>query len=106
MQSSAVPVIDPSSALHRPQQLGRLHVIAGLTTLAVFLMTGIYMKTHSLDRLPDSTRLLYRSRHIYLLMSGLLNLMVGLQYREIAAGKKRLFGGFGSALLLVAPLFI
>jgi hypothetical protein len=81
-------------------------VIAGLITLVAFLLTGVYMKTHSVKLLPDGVRLLYRSRHIYLLFSGLLNLVVGLRYPNFAVGTARVTSTFASALVLVAPLFI
>lgn len=54
----------------------RFHAVLGVVLLAAFLLTGQYMdKVHAhLAGMADGPRLLYRSRHIYLLMSALLNL--------------------------------
>ena len=59
------------------------------------------MRTHQTFLLPDGVRLLYRSRHIYLLFSALLNLVVGVHYRAGARGK--IVRAIGSILVLIAP---
>jgi len=53
----------------------RFHWVLGVVLLATFLLTGQYMdRIHAhLDGMADGPRLLYRSRHIYVLMSALLN---------------------------------
>ena len=53
----------------------RFHAVLGVVLVAAFLLTGQYMdKVHAhLAGMADGPRLLYRSRHIYLLMSALLN---------------------------------
>jgi hypothetical protein len=54
----------------------RFHAVLGVVLLATFLLTGQYMdRIHAhLDGMADGPRLLYRSRHIYVLMSALLNI--------------------------------
>jgi hypothetical protein len=79
----------------------RLHVAIGVSAVVLFLATGIYMRTHQTFLLPDGVRLLYRSRHIYLLLSALLNLLVGVHYRSGASGK--VVRAIGSILVLIAP---
>jgi hypothetical protein len=80
---------------------GRLHVLMGLLAVVLFLATGIYMRTQQTFVLPDGVRLLYRSRHIYLLLSAMLNLLVGILYRAGVSGKA--IRAVGSILVLIAP---
>jgi hypothetical protein len=86
----------------------RLHLIVGLATLAVFVLTGQYMdKFHEhLLHTPDAPRLLFRSRHIYLLMAGLVNISLGLYLARQAAGWRRHAQTVGSGLLLLAPALL
>jgi hypothetical protein len=85
----------------RRDVFARLHIGVGVSAVVLFLATGIYMRTHQTFLLPDGVRLLYRSRHIYLLLSALLNLLVGVQYRAGASGK--VVRAIGSVLVLIAP---
>ena len=52
----------------------RFHLIFGLTVLVVFLLTGQYMDRfhYHLMYMADGPRMLYRTRHIFILMSGLV----------------------------------
>jgi len=57
--------------------------------------------------LSDAARLMLRSRHIYILASGLVNLMLGLYLRRHAAGWGRIAQRIGSGLLIAStPLLI
>jgi hypothetical protein len=110
-----VPAGPGASALRRI--VGRLrgvHLAAGLLLLVVFLGTGQYMdRVHDhLRGMDDATRLLFRSSHIYLLWSGLLNLALGL-YLEPRPGRAaqgaQLVGSaliLASAALLVGAFFV
>jgi hypothetical protein len=51
----------------------------GVLVVGVFLITGQFMRHHEppMGTLGDSVRLMFRSRHIYILASGLVNLMLG-----------------------------
>jgi hypothetical protein len=96
--------------------LRRLHLLVGLATVVLFGLTGLYMhyRYDHLRGMTDATRLLFRSTHIYLLFSGLLNVAVGLNGAGgTAAGGtpagRPLAGGdmlrvAGSALILIGPL--
>jgi peptidoglycan/LPS O-acetylase OafA/YrhL len=81
----------------------RLHLAAGLVALAVFLATGVYMKTH-VHNLDTATRLLLRSSHIYLLFAALLNILLGLHSEPIEDGWRVWLRRVGSVLVLVAPV--
>jgi hypothetical protein len=55
------------------------HVIFGLLVVVVFLLTGQYMdRFHNhLQGMADGPRMLYRTRHIFILLSGLLHIGIG-----------------------------
>ena len=81
----------------------RFNLVIGLVVVIVFLLTGHYMEyVHNL-LLPDGTRMLYRSRHIYILLSGLLNLVIGTYLVPQPPGRRRTLQVFGSILIILAP---
>lgn len=84
----------------------RFHLYFGTAIVIVFLLTGQYMEYVHNRTLPDGPRLLYRSRHIYLLFAGLINLSIGtyLSYRPI--GWRRTIQAIGSMLLAAGPALL
>jgi hypothetical protein len=85
-----------------------LHLITGSAVVFIFLLTGQYMDFHTprMDELNDGTRMMLRSRHIYILLAGLLNLGLGsyLVYRE--QSWRRILQIIGSGLIIVAPFVL
>ena len=57
----------------------RFHLIFGFVVIIIFLLTGQYMDKflQHLEGMADGPRMMYRTRHIYILLSGLLNLAIG-----------------------------
>jgi hypothetical protein len=86
----------------------RLHLAVGLITVAAFLITGQFMRYHTppMATLSDSARLMFRSRHIYILAAGLVNLMLGLYLQRQARGWRRAVQTAGSALLIASPALL
>jgi MFS superfamily sulfate permease-like transporter len=95
--------------------LRRLHLLVGLATVALFGLTGLYMhyRYDHLRGMTDATRLLFRSTHIYLLLSGLLNVALGLYLPEGGRpdgsslrdpGPATTIRAIGSGLVLLGPL--
>lgn len=87
----------------------RAHFILGVIMVIAFVLTGQYMdRVHDhLVGMPDGPRMLYRTRHIFILLTGLLHLGLGayLTPRRVALG--RIGQRFGSALITVASgLFV
>jgi hypothetical protein len=78
----------------------------GLVALAAFLATGLYMffSYNHLHDLDASKRLLFRSSHIYLLFTALLNLLVAVNGVSSLGGSRVWFSRIGSFLLLIAPV--
>lgn len=95
---------------YRPAPLlARVHLAIGLMGLVMFLATGQYMDI-SLDHLrgmADAPRALYRSGHIYILLTSLMHLLLGAYVapRRGAWGRRTQY--LASAALTVAlGLFI
>src|ERR1044072_1082626 len=84
----------------------RFHLIFGLIVLVVFLLTGQYMdRFHKhLMYTPDGPRMLYRTRHIFILMSGLLHLGIGSYFSLRVQTWRRTLQIIGSALITIAPV--
>jgi hypothetical protein len=84
----------------------RFHIIFGLIVLVVFLLTGQYMDRHHqhLMYMPDGPRMLYRSRHIFILMSGLLHVGIGSYFQYRLQTWRRVLQIIGSLLITVATV--
>jgi hypothetical protein len=87
-----------------PPGLRMAHLVVGALTVGAFLVTGMIMSGHEppLASLDWGDRLLFRSRHIYLLAAGLVNLSLGAGYAPGAGGLRGAAGALGSLLALAA----
>ncbi len=85
-----------------------LHLLIGIVAVMAFLATGRFMRHHDppMTVLSDSSRLMFRSRHIYILASGLVNLMLGLYMQRRAAGWRGITQAVGSIFLVVSPTLL
>jgi hypothetical protein len=81
----------------------KFHLIFGLVVVIVFILTGQYMEYVHNRLLPDGARMLYRSRHIYILLAGLLNLVLGTYLVPLPRGWRRTLQLIGSILIILAP---
>jgi len=88
------------------RRLGTTHRWVGIGTIVVFLVTGQIMDHLGLDQMPidSGLRQLYRSRHIYLLFGGLVNLAVGMRFVLPTSGTGSRIAVVGSILMLVSPI--
>jgi hypothetical protein len=87
----------------------RFHQIFGLLLIIVFLLTGQYMD-HYLNHMigvEDGPRMLYRTRHIFILLTALLNLGLGAYFTYRQEMWRRILQVTGSGLIILASfLFI
>jgi hypothetical protein len=85
-----------------------LHIIFGVAVLIVFLLTGQYMDRyfHHLVGMPDGPRLLYRTRHIFILFSGLLNVGIGAYLVQRPERWQRILQLLGSIFITLASLLL
>lgn len=84
----------------------RIHLAWGILVLVAFAASGQVMLRHvpPLDRLGNDVRPMYRSRHIYLLGSGIANVLLGLYLVPCRARWRRSLQSAGSILFLAAPV--
>jgi hypothetical protein len=85
-----------------------LHLVAGAVALVAFILTGQYMEHLRLDSgaTADGARMMFRSRHIYLLLAGLVNLGLGAYLVPRAGCWRRALQATGSAFVVVAPALL
>jgi drug/metabolite transporter (DMT)-like permease len=88
--------------------MGTLHRTVGFVGIVVFLLTGVYLRRHvpPLPELDNGARMLFRSRHIYILLASLVNLAIGINYQPMLGRYRRRFQAVGSCLLLAAVLLL
>ena len=86
----------------------RLHLWVGAIALFIFLLTGQYMDYLEVrtNALGETARVMFRSRHIYLLLAGLVNLGLGAYFGYRARGWRRHLQLLGSAFVVVAPVLM
>ena len=83
----------------------RAHLIVGIAGVLAFLATGIYMK-FSFPELyggDETLRLMYRTNHVYILLSSLTNLVLGFHLQDLGSGWRASARRLGSWLLILEP---
>jgi hypothetical protein len=83
----------------------QLHRVVGVLVVIAFLLTGQYMEFKYGDWVgtDDAIRLMYRSRHVYIVMAGMVNIAVGLYFTWQARPWRRVLQMIGSGLILTTP---
>jgi hypothetical protein len=92
-----------------PQRLVKLlHLFVGVFVLVTFLLTGQYMDYLDVrsGALGETARMMFRSRHIYILLAGLVNLAVGAYFVERVGGWRRRLQLVGTVFIIVAPVLM
>jgi len=87
--------------------LRRVHLIVGIAAIVVFLLSGQLLGHHhpSMQQLPPEMRMMFVSRHIYLLAGALVNTALGL-YLQLHSGWRRVLQLVGSILILLSLLLL
>ena len=88
------------------REMKKAHLIFGVLIVVCFLLTGQYMDKfyNHLDGMADGPRLLYRTRHIFILLSGLLNLGIGAYFTYRVQPLQRTMQLLGSLFIFSASL--
>jgi hypothetical protein len=83
----------------------RIHKVVGIIGVLAFLATGLFMRRYpgGLASLDGGIRMMFRSRHIYLLLASLLNLGLGTYSGPSATTWRRYGQILGSSPILAAP---
>ncbi len=78
----------------------------GVFGVIAFVITGQVMAHHSpnIHTLSAEVRMMYVSRHIYLLGGALVNLVLGLYLKLYPPGCRRVVQQIGSLLILLSPV--
>ena len=84
----------------------RLHRIFGLLVILAFLLTGQFMDFRHVGEMEDGARMMFRSRHIYILLAGLVNLGIGVYFTYWSERWRRILQTIGSVLIIIAPLMM
>ncbi len=88
--------------------LRSIHFAVGVAGVFMFLLSGQYMHAvhHHLQEMDPGPRMLFRSAHIYLLWSSLLNLLLGCyMVRRLERGLKQA-QAFASIAILMGPVLL
>jgi hypothetical protein len=83
-----------------------VHLILGIIVFIVFLVTGKFMRWDFPDKdiIPPDLRLLMRSRHIYILLSSLIHLVLGVYLKIHAEIWRKFLQIFASGLLIAGSV--
>jgi magnesium-transporting ATPase (P-type) len=86
----------------------RLHLLFGILLFVVFVLTGQYMDKflNHLHGMADGPRMLYRSRHIYILLSALINIGLGTYFSYQTETWRRALQILGSFLVVLASAVV
>jgi hypothetical protein len=86
----------------------KFHLIFGVVVLIVFALTGQYMHWfyNHLYGMENFPRILFRSRHIYILLAGLVNVGIGIYFNYWYARWRKRLQIIGSVLILLSPVFL
>lgn len=84
--------------------LRRVHLIIGIVAVIAFLLSGQVMGRHHprMEQLPAEFRMMYVSRHIYLLAAALVNTVLGLYLQLHPSNWRRGLQLVGSMRMLIS----
>lgn len=84
------------------------HLIFGLLLFVVFTITGRYMRVDFPDKtdIDQTLRILMRSRHIYILLSSLMHVVIGVYIQMRPQMTRRVLQIAGSAVLGTASVLL
>lgn len=86
----------------------RFHYIVGLVGVLSFILSGQVLLRHqpSLSSLEPGIHMMYVSRHIYVLGASLVNLALGLYFRNDTQKWRYTLQAVGSILLMSSPFLL
>jgi hypothetical protein len=86
----------------------KLHLIFGILLFVVFLTTGRFMRWDFPDKeiIPQELRILMRSRHIYILFSACIHILLGVYFKTQTQNRRKYLQTFASFLLIAASFVL
>lgn len=87
--------------------LRHVHLVLGIMAVVAFLLSGQVMGHHHprMEQLPAELRMMYVSRHIYLLAAALVNTVLGL-YLQLQTSNWRRGLQLAGSMLMLASVFL
>ena len=88
--------------------LGKIHFFIGIAIVLIFLLTGQYMH-YTYNHLQDMElmqRALFRAGHIYILLFGLINMTLGINFQSSNRVLIRKTQLFGSVIIFIASFLV
>lgn len=84
------------------------HLIFGVIVFIIFLITGKFMRLDFPDKeiIPQDFRLLMRSRHIYILFSSFIHILLGVYLQVETRIWRKTLQLFGSTLLIAGSILL
>jgi hypothetical protein len=91
---------------NRRKNMSYLHLIFGIALFVTFLVTGKFMRWDFPDKdvIPQDFRILMRSRHIYILLSSLIHIVLGVYLQIHADVWRKALQIFASVLLIAGSV--
>ena len=88
--------------------MGWFHLIFGIVLFIVFTQTGSFMRADFPDKdaISQELRLLMRSRHIYILFSALIHIVLGVYFQTRERTPAKILQYSGSAFLTAASMLL
>jgi hypothetical protein len=85
-----------------------VHLVVGIAGVIAFLVTGQYMQWahNGLQGMADGPRIFFRSAHIYLLWTSLLNLVLGRYLIRVQQPVRRYVQALGSLAVVTGPFLL
>ncbi|MDQ3062272.1 MAG: hypothetical protein M3R14_05340 [Acidobacteriota bacterium] len=92
----------------RVKVMSYLHLVLGIIFVIIFLVTGKFMRVDFPDKeiIPQDFRLLMRSRHIYILFSSFVHILLGVYLQIETRIWRKTLQLFGSTLLITGSIFL
>jgi len=92
----------------RVEVMSYLHLVFGIIVFIIFLVTGKFMRVDFPDKeiIPQDFRLLMRSRHIYILFSSFIHVLLGVYLQIETRLWRKTLQLFGSTLLISGSVFL
>jgi hypothetical protein len=89
-------------------KMNSIHLSVGIITVIIFLFTGIYMRLNfpEIYNSNEAIRYIFRANHVYILLSGLINISTGTYLVLYSNNRVRNLQIIGSVLLLFAPILL
>ena len=83
-----------------------LHLVFGIIFFVIFLVTGKFMRWDFPDKeiIPQDFRILMRSRHIYILLSSLIHILLGIYLKIHTEIWRKILQSFASVLLFAGSV--